>query len=140
MAPLNRFGERKRQVMLAAASRWQARTDSRTSDKATVAALGPGAADSPMRQARFSAREAVLAQAAGLRSQGQLPVFIERKIGPTLDFLSAAPSEAARKAGRPVARIVSSVDPHVQAEGFASGFLISPRLLMTNWHVFPDIF
>jgi endonuclease G len=139
MAPLNRFGERKRQVMLAAASRWQARTDSRTSDKATVAALGPGAADSPMRQARFSAREAVLAQAAGLRSQGQLPVFIERKIGPTLDFLSAAPSEAARKAGRPVARIVSSVDPHVQAEGFASGFLISPRLLMTNWHVFPDI-
>jgi endonuclease G, mitochondrial len=138
MSGVNLFLDRKRQAMLAAAGRWQARTVSRNADKATVAAFGPGAADSPMRQARFSARQTLLSQAVGLRARGQLPFFIERKIGPTLDFMSAAPSEAARKAGRPVARIVSSVDPRVQAEGFATGFMIAPALLMTNWHVFPD--
>jgi endonuclease G len=138
MAQLDRMRDLKRQAMLAAASRWQARTVSRSADQATVATLGPGAADSPMRQARYSARQVMLSQAIGLRERGQLPIFIERKIGPTLDFLSAAPSEAARKAGQPVARIVSSIDPRVQAEGFATGFLITPDLLMTNCHVFPD--
>jgi endonuclease G len=138
MSDLNLLRDRRRQAVLAAASRWRARTVSRTADQSTVAAFGAGAADSPMRQARFSARQAVFSQAAGLRARGALPIFIERKIGPTLDFLSAAPSEAARKAGRPVARIVSSIDPRVEAEGFATGFMITSTLLMTNWHVFPD--
>jgi endonuclease G len=124
--------------MLAAAQRWSQRSSIRAADAANIAAFGPGAADSPMRQARFSARRAVLSQAAALRERGQLPFFIERKIGPTLDFLSAAPSQAALKAGRPVARIVNTIDPKHQAEGFATGFLISPSLLITNWHVFPD--
>jgi endonuclease G len=71
----------------------------------------------------------MLSQAIGLQERGQLPIFIEQKIGPTLDFLSAAPSEAARKAGQPVARIVSSIDPRVQAEGFATG--LSPAFSST---------
>ncbi|MHC2282104.1 endonuclease G [Bradyrhizobium diazoefficiens] len=138
MSQLDLLRDRRRETMLAAARRWSERSSVRTADTASVATFGPGAADSPMRQARFSARQAVLRQAAGLRQRGQLPFFIERKIGPTLDFLSAAPSQAAVKAGRPVARIVSTIDPRLQAEGFATGFLISPSLLITNWHVFPD--
>src|SRR4030095_2623052 len=55
-----------------------------------------------------------------------------------LDFIQIAPSEAARKRGRPVVRIVTSCDPQVQAVGCATAFLVSPRLLLTNWHVFPD--
>ncbi len=127
----------RRQVMLAAAGRWQDRRDERASNTRTVDASGPGAADSAMRQTRYQARSAMFARARTLRSQGQLPVFIERKIGPTLDFLPSAPTDAARTAGRPVARIVTSVDPSRVAEGFASGFLISPLLLLTNHHVFP---
>lgn len=139
MAGLDRLYDRRHALWLAAADRWQARASRRNADQTTVRRFGPGAADSPMRQARFSARSAVLSEAVGLRARGQLPFFIERKIGPTLDFLSAAPSDAAKKAGIPVARIVTSADPKVQAEGFASGFLISPRLLLTNCHVFPDV-
>lgn len=139
MAGLDLIANHRRQAMLAAAGRWQKRTEARSADAAVTAALGPGAADSPMRQARFAARQAVFRQAESLRERGKLPFFIERKIGPTLDYLSPSPSDVGRKAGRPVARIVSSIDPHVVAEGFATGFLISSALLITNWHVFPDI-
>ncbi|MBW5436456.1 endonuclease [Bradyrhizobium canariense] len=138
MSEIDRARDRRLEVVRTAAKRWQARTQSRTSDAATIARSGPGTADSPMRQARFAVRQDLLAHAANLRERGRLPIFIERKIGPTLDLISMAPSEAARKVGRPVARIVSSVDPRVQPEGFASGFLVSPRLLLTNCHVFPD--
>lgn len=121
-----------------AANRWDQRTEKRAATKVTVAALGSGAADSAARQERYRQRETKLLEASALQKRGELPLFIERKIGPTLDMLSAAPSEAARKAGRPVARIVTSVDPHVQPEGEATGFLVAPSLLLTNWHVFPD--
>lgn len=139
MALTDLVQERRRDVLLAAAARWQARADARTTGLAAVASAGPGAADSPMKQARFAARRQALSEAAALRIEGRLPVFLERKIGPTLDFLGAAPSEAARLAGRPVARIVASVDPRVEPQAFATGFLVHPRLLLTNWHVFPDV-
>jgi len=138
MADISRMADRRRNVMLAAATRWQRQAATRTEAAHTISAEGPGAADSAARQARFVARESLFTQAALLRKQGNLPVFLERKIGPTLDFLDSAPTEAARKAGRPVARIVTSIDPSREAQGFATGFLISPTLLMTNWHVFPD--
>ena len=58
-------------------------------------------------------------------------------MGATLDWTPFAPSSAARKAGAPVARIVELVGPGMQPEGFATGFLIASRLLLTNHHVFP---
>ncbi|WP_428675526.1 DNA/RNA non-specific endonuclease [Reyranella sp.] len=66
-----------------------------------------------------------------------LPFGVERRMGASLDWVGLAPSEQARKAGRPVARIVSSTAPNIEPEGFATGFLVSTDLLMTNWHVFP---
>jgi endonuclease G len=138
MAATNAIGTRRREEMLAAAARWQANSARREAAAAMIGAFGAGTPDTPMRQLRFQARQDAFAAAADLRAAGRLPRVLERKIGATLDFLSAAPSEAARKAGRPVARIVNSIDPHMVADGFATGFLIHDGLLLTNWHVFPD--
>ena len=130
---------RRRKVLLAAAKRWKERTAERDTAAGQSAAFGAGTSESPLRQARFDARQAAFGQAAELRRRGQLPVFIERKIGATLDLLDNAPSEAARTAGHPVARIVNTVDPGLQAEGYGSGFMVHPQLLLTNWHVFPEV-
>lgn len=138
MAITDQQAVRRRKVLLAAAGRWQARTSERDSAAGQSAAFGAGTSESPLRQARFDARQAAFGQAAELRRRGQLPVFIERKIGATLDLLDNAPSEAARFAGHPVARIVNTVDPALQAEGYGSGFMVHPQLLLTNWHVFPE--
>src|SRR5262245_34230216 len=121
MAQLDRIRDARRQAQQAALERWLQRTPQRAVSLSKIAAEGPGAADSPMRQARFKARQVILDHARVLHQSGQLPAFIERKIGPTLDFDPNAPSEAARKAGRPVARIIETVDPGVQAQGYGTG-------------------
>lgn len=127
MAVTDLFDQRKRAVMLAAARRWKAQPPTPAST-----------AISPFQQARFDTRRASLVRAGELQVEGRLPVFIERKIGLTLDWFVNPPTEVARAAGRPVARIVVSADPKVEPQGFATGFLISPSILLTNWHVFPD--
>jgi endonuclease G, mitochondrial len=59
----------------------------------------------------------------------------ERQIGHTVDLTDTAPDSAAAAAGRPVARIVD-IGANNRVTGFASGFLVAPGLLVTNWHVF----
>jgi endonuclease G, mitochondrial len=138
MGQLDRTREAGRAVQRAALERWQRRQGERARNTDQVAAGGPGAADSPQRQARFSAREAGLAQARELRRRGMLPLGIERKMGATLDYVPFAPSDAARTAGKPVARLVDLPAAGIQAEGYATGFLVTSRLLLTNHHVFPS--
>jgi endonuclease G, mitochondrial len=138
MGELSRVREAERDVQNAAMKRWLKRTSIRKRNKSAIQSHGVGAADSPMRNARFRARQASMARARELRQAGQLPLGLERKMGATLDFRPFAPSEVARKAGRPVARIVELSGPGVQPSGIATGFLIAPRLLLTNHHVFPD--
>jgi endonuclease G len=139
MARLTPLQDRRRHIMREAAKRWEKRSrGQKILDQ--LAALGTtGTVDTPLRQKQFEERSAILKRAAELRTLGQLPIGLERKIGSTLDFVQNAPSEAARKAGRPVVRIVSSCDPNVEAVGFATGFLVAPQLVLTNWHVFPDV-
>lgn len=60
---------------------------------------------------------------------------LEVRIGETFDWVDIPPSAEVRSAGRPVARIVDLSSGRV-GEGFATGFLVSPGLLVTNWHVF----
>src|SRR5262245_42438167 len=60
----------------------------------------------------------------------------ERQIGATLDFADLPPNDQALKAGRPVVRIVTIGDPGIVPEGFATGFLVAPDLILTNYHVF----
>lgn len=138
MARLDRIAEARQAVREAALTRWLEREGSREQHARDLAAGGPGAADSPQRNSRLQTRETAFEQARALRRAGRLPIGIERRMGPTLDWVPFAPSEAARTAGRPVARLVQMAGPGLQPEGFATGFLVTPSLLMTNHHVFPD--
>lgn len=66
------------------------------------------------------------------------PLIFPERIIKGNDLKEFAPTEMARKAGIPVARIENIPGQGIQPEGFATGFLISPNLLLTNNHVFPD--
>jgi endonuclease G len=63
---------------------------------------------------------------------------LERQIGSTLDLKDFPPSTLAGKNGRPVARIHEIATGFVP-EGFGTGFLVAPNILITNNHVFPTI-
>ncbi len=138
MGQLDRIREAQREVRYAAMQRWRARAGERSENQRQLQEGGPGAADSPMRNARYAAREAAFSRARELRSVGRLPIGIERKLGPTLDFVPFAPSDGARLAGRPVARVVTLGGEGTQPEGFATSFMVSNNLLLTNHHVFPS--
>lgn len=129
--------EAQRVIRRQALERYQERASKRVEFFEREEQYGKGKADSVDRQARFKLREEGIAQLRRLAAAGQLPRAIERRIGPTLDYTPFAPSEASRKAGKPVARIVESFANGLQPEGIATGFLVAPRLLMTNHHVFP---
>jgi len=140
MSRLDRMRDARQAVMADALARWSRRAGEREQNRADLDSKGPGAADSAGRVARLAAREAGFAQAATMRREGRLPLGVERKMGPTLDFIDFPPSEAARRAGRPVARLVTLEDPGIELQGYATGFLIAPNLLITNHHVFQDRF
>lgn len=134
----DRVKEARRAVQQAAIERWQEREGERNRSRAIIAASGPGAADSPERQAQYRRRGARMELARSLSRTGQLPLGIERRMGATLDYGPYAPSDGARKAGKPVARLVDGIGPGMVPEGIATGFLIGQGLLMTNYHVFPS--
>jgi len=119
----------KKELMLAAAARWAQRAAERDRGLDKVARLGPGAADSTLRQIQFAQREAQKA-ASGM------PMFGERVIG-TRDFVAYAPSAQAGAAATPVARITTVPDGGYVAQGVATGLLLPGSLLLTNYHVFP---
>lgn len=137
MSRFDRLRKARADVQKAAAERWEARAAIRDRAKATIAARGPGAADSPERQNLFAKRAQGLNYLRAIVPKADLPFGVERRLGPSLDFVPRAPSDQARKAGRPVARIVDTLSTGFEPQGFATGFLIAPDLLMTNWHVFP---
>jgi endonuclease G, mitochondrial len=137
MGAMDRLRAIRTDIARAAAARYAERQGPRDQAMHLVAEAGPGAADSPQRQQRLATRQAAFATARAMRAQGTLPIALERKIGATLDFQPFAPSGAAAVAGKPVARIVELGGPGTLPEGFGTGFLVSPRLLLTNHHVFP---
>jgi endonuclease G len=139
MGQLDRIKEARRAVQRAAVRRWQERAQVRGENRQSIADGGEGAADSAIRNERFRAREETFERARELRRAGRLPFAIERKIGATLDYSPFAPSDGARRAGRPVARVVELRGQGVQPVGFGTSFLVTPQLLLTNHHVFPSI-
>lgn len=78
---------------------------------------------------------------AGLPRAGQVTAsdindqFVERVIGKTRDFLAVQFFDRGANASRAVCRIVTSM---AQGEAFGTGFLVTPKLLITNHHVFAD--
>ncbi|HEX8468996.1 MAG TPA: DNA/RNA non-specific endonuclease [Allosphingosinicella sp.] len=138
MAHFDRLKEARAEARRAALGRYLDRQEERDHVKAVLAEHGPGSADSPQRRARYGERMAGIALARALGEANRLPLGMERRMGATLDFTAFAPSETARKAGVPVARIVALGGAGIEPEGFATGFLIGPGVLLTNHHVFPS--
>lgn len=138
MITANEVRKAKFEAILAAGQRWNQRQAQRRETNTKLSENGAGGADSPERQSLYAARELLRSTAVAKRREGNLPIGIERIIGPSIDLIEFAPSEAARQAGQPVARIVVTPEKGYQAEGLATGFLISPRLLITNHHVLPS--
>lgn len=126
---------RKLERAVSAGRRWQGLLDRRAETVRRLRDGGPEAADSPDRVALYRAREQEK-QLAYARAGVSESFFTERRIGPTLDLDDNPPNETARLAGVPVGRIVQLDPSGGNPEGFATGFLIAPRLLITNHHVF----
>ena len=123
-----RLKEARREVLLAAANRWNEREAPRRQNLSNIARSGVGAGDTPKRQQEWFARERAKARNKML--------FVERVIGPTNDFSPFAPSQLATKAAQPVARLVTLPGDGRVPQGMATGFLIPGNLLLTNFHVF----
>jgi len=125
-------------IALAAAQRWASRGQTREDNIADVNLGGAGAADSADRQIDYKVREDRLDKARVLSANGLLSRALERRIGPSLDFDRYPPSEQARQAGRPVARITQGDGKELAPVAIATGFLIARGLLLTNHHVLPS--
>lgn len=127
--------EARMEVALRAAERWAQREPERASRETALARGGPAAAEPPERAHAFIARERARALVEALSGSG--PGLLERMIGPTLDWAGSPPDGPAYMAGRPVARIVEIPDAGMLPQGFGTGFLVHPGLLLTNHHVLP---
>ena len=123
------IADRKIEVMMDAARRFEQKRPEIAKASRLLAEGGPAMAASGPQLERWRTHEAMK----------ELRTF-EVRIGDTFDWVDVPPSPESRKAGRPVARIVDLIDSKRIGEGFATGFLVSPGLLVTNWHVFatPD--
>ncbi len=118
-----------------AADRWKEREDQRNEIKHKLDTSGAAAVESPELVERFGRR------AQGRRLEKALhprplpdAIRAERIIG--LDDRRKLPETVEQlEAGQPVARVVALSGPLGQVRGFGTGFMISPRLMMTNHHV-----
>ncbi len=133
MVDRRRIVERRADVMREAAARWHLKIPDVVATAELLARGGPLAASDPARAASYVARETMK---RALRFRG---IGFERVIGATQDLDDMPPTPAARTAGRPVARVVELLDGNRVGEGIATGFVVAPGLLMTNWHVFDSV-
>ena len=118
----------------AAGHRWQKSLGRRAEAVRRLKRGGPEHADTPERVSTYRAREAakrIVYARAGVSGVG----FAERIIG-TQDLDETPPNDAARRAGLPVGRIVELTEDGTVGEGFATGFLITDDVMLTNHHVF----
>lgn len=110
----------------AAGRRWQGRAPARAQTREQLRLGGPAAAESA---------ERVRANIAWRENTRPLQL-VERILGPSIDFRPYAPTPEAGLAARPVARIVTIPLAGFEPQGFGTGFLVAPGVLLTNNHVF----
>lgn len=135
MAHADEVRQRQLDRAHAAGKRWRELTERRAETVRLLKLGGPELADSPARVERYLARESAKRMAYA-RAGVTEAFFSERRIGPTLDLDDYPPNETARIAGTPVGRIVELDDRGGVTDGFATGFLIAPNVMITNHHVF----
>jgi endonuclease G, mitochondrial len=120
-----------------AGERWKEQQTAKVGGQNGGGAASLVESDTAERRAQYTLRESLRIRRAA--APGFSPAaLLERQIGPTLDFTLLPPDEEARRAGRPVARIVELPQPGVLAQGFGTGFLVPGGLLLTNHHVLPS--
>lgn len=126
----------RREIELAknAAEEWRLRQPFVARTKQDLEAGGPIQADSTARVRAFMRRERNRAVLLARRRSVD-GIGFEARFGDTLDYEYLPPVAEADRAGNPVARLIDQGE--AEPEGFATGFLISPHLLLTNYHVFP---
>jgi V8-like Glu-specific endopeptidase len=126
----------------ATASRYRQRERERARNKRLIREGRPLAADSPERVEKFLARRGVGKDDAaalvrqsrrGKLGRGREPLALERVLG-TNDLMGVAFLERGLQVARSVGRIWIGVAGG-RPMGYGTGFLVSPRLLMTNHHV-----
>jgi endonuclease G, mitochondrial len=127
--------ERQLEWATKAGERWRGLLGRRAETVRLLRLGGPERADSPKRVELYHAREEAK-RLAYARAGVTESFFSERRIGPTLDLDDTPPNEAARLAGVPVGRIVQLNGSGGEPDGFATGFLVAPDLMITNYHVF----
>ena len=130
-------------VVRGAAERWDARRQQRDEQMARLRRDGVASVESEKRiQARLerlatvATREAARQGAGGAMPAAVQRIGLERVLGHT-DFLDIQFIEMAAAVSRFVARLNLRERPG-QTIGFGTGFMVSPRLLLTNNHVFPS--
>lgn len=138
---------RELSIALDAAERWRARADVRRGKIAALRRHRYTAADTPVRLAKRLHRLCSWVRAAS-EARGVPPPaealpgplepaditdeLVERQIGLTRDLLSVEFFELGLDAARSVGRVVT------RGMANATGFLVSPELMMTNHHVLRD--
>lgn len=134
----DRIADRKIEVMLEAGRRYKNKAPEVAATAAKLATGGPLAAASESRRKQYLERETtkLFARVTDPMTRAELiRLSTEKILGPSIDWVDIPPPEA-RKAGRPVARIVELAGRSRIGDGFATGFVVPPGLLVTNWHVF----
>ncbi len=135
MLPKKEAKKLLKEMAFAAAKRWKDRADIRRAP-----GIVKGENDEEIRKSNERVENSFTRNANRPRVNPDMlkPIRFPERIIKGNDLREFPPNEIARKAGKPVARIETIPAAGQLAEGFATGFLISPNLLMTNFHVFPD--
>jgi len=130
-----KFKELKKDIYYQASERWKKRKEARKDPSILKETNAEEFNLQQQRKTNYIRRE-------DLRKKGfavtEKKIILNERIIRDNDLKFFAPTDEARKAGVPVARIEIKRQPGFQNEGFATGFLIAPNLLMTNFHVFPE--
>ncbi|WP_291198170.1 DNA/RNA non-specific endonuclease [Hyphomonas sp.] len=136
MALREEQAERRFEVCRKAALRWRDTRIERAEAALMLRKGGPMAADNAEAVRNFTMRAAAIIPNAPSGTDLFLPAR-ERVIG-TPDFADLPGSTAEQVAGQPIARIVELTGPGHELNGYGTGFVVAPGLLITNNHVLPS--
>jgi endonuclease G len=135
------FRERQFEVLQEASRRYEAHKKERDAKRRKLDKEGPLGANTPEQLDRRLERKRLNLRAAGVPAAAAELVAadrrgLERIIGAN-NLVGINYFDRALRAAGTVARIIVR-DSHGQVLGFGTGFLVSPRLLLTNQHVLED--
>jgi V8-like Glu-specific endopeptidase len=132
------------EVLEQAANRWQKRSTARQANQKAISAGDIASIETPERifedRERLRKGASMEAMSSAVINEASQPLHLdfapERVIGPS-DFQGTSFLELGLAVARFVGRVNICSAPG-RTVGFGTGFMVSPRLLLTNNHVLPD--